>query len=388
MLGLCGTLFLAYTQSTRRRLATNAAGVGRRRPHPASTPTTNLSGSTEGLATASNGALRHANLDSIKRRVLASVSGALWADAATAPLHWIYDQSTIAAAVEGQASPLFHDPPACPFYTHPVGSASVYGDELQPLIADLAASPVPLSQPALWSRSEAYFRQYTSRLNHIASGFIEQVDAGKSYDEAVVDSQDANGFIKVPFVVARFIGVEEPTLLAKLDAAVSSMQRGNRTLAASRLFARVLSAVLTKGMSTQNALEDLLSSSSLPVAEAKLATAALTIVAMKADSSQTALNAIAKESGLSCKLPASLVVALGIAATFGPKYKQAVATNLLAGGDNCGRSFLVGALSAAEAANHLESEWEPPSVGSSALSYKDWAQELVAANPHLSPGIV
>ena len=60
------------------------------------------------------------------------------ADSATMPLHWIYDQSVIADKLSGGASPSFFDPPSCPFYKHPAGVFSPYGDESLPLLRSMA----------------------------------------------------------------------------------------------------------------------------------------------------------------------------------------------------------------------------------------------------------
>ncbi len=73
------------------------------------------------------------SLEEIRERLQAAVRGALGADAATMPLHWIYSEKEIRELV-GSSDPSFHSPPATKFYQKALGELSVYGDELQPLI--------------------------------------------------------------------------------------------------------------------------------------------------------------------------------------------------------------------------------------------------------------
>jgi hypothetical protein len=51
----------------------------------------------------------------IRARAKAAVIGAFVADAASMPLHWIYEVGKIDSLVESNA-PEFFDPPSCPFY--------------------------------------------------------------------------------------------------------------------------------------------------------------------------------------------------------------------------------------------------------------------------------
>lgn len=51
----------------------------------------------------------------VRARSRAAVLGAFVADAATMPLHWIYDVQRIEQLV-GDAAPTFFQPPSCPYY--------------------------------------------------------------------------------------------------------------------------------------------------------------------------------------------------------------------------------------------------------------------------------
>jgi hypothetical protein len=62
------------------------------------------------------------------------------ADVATMSVHWIYDQDEVKGMVGEDGDATFIDPPANKYYTKALGTHSVYGDELQPLIAALVRS--------------------------------------------------------------------------------------------------------------------------------------------------------------------------------------------------------------------------------------------------------
>ena len=63
--------------------------------------------------------------------------------------------------------------------------------------------------------------------------------------------------------------------------------------------------------------------------------------------------------GMPCHLPQGLPVLFHIALRAG-NYKEAVEANILAGGDSCGRSLMLGALCAADAAVRGDATAIPP----------------------------
>ena len=75
-------------------------------------------------------------------RARAAVLGGLVADAATQPLHWLYDLpracALAASGPGGMSSPEFFHQPSNPWYSAAVGSTSCYGDELIPLLKSMA----------------------------------------------------------------------------------------------------------------------------------------------------------------------------------------------------------------------------------------------------------
>lgn len=67
---------------------------------------------------------------------------------------------------------------------------------------------------------------------------------------------------------------------------------------------------------------------------------------------------VVKTFGLSCALPGALQNAVAGAGAFAGRYADGVRANIMAGGDNCSRSVLLGALLAAEGgAAAVPPEW-------------------------------
>jgi hypothetical protein len=64
----------------------------------------------------------------IAARAISAMLGSLTADAASMPLHWIYNTSRIAELV-GTGNPEFFNPPSCPFYSYQPGWNTPYGQQ-------------------------------------------------------------------------------------------------------------------------------------------------------------------------------------------------------------------------------------------------------------------
>jgi len=72
-----------------------------------------------------------------RERAKSAIIGGFVADAATMPLHWIYDQSLVEKMMKRDGDirgAEFFDPPSCPFYSYSLGEQSPYGDEVMPLV--------------------------------------------------------------------------------------------------------------------------------------------------------------------------------------------------------------------------------------------------------------
>ncbi|KAF1789904.1 ADP-ribosylation/Crystallin J1 [Phytophthora cactorum] len=111
------------------------------------------------------------------------------------------DEGTRGCAPLG--GPEFYEPPSCPFYSYESGALSPYGDEIFPLLQDVAERGefVP-EEFAMVSYRAA--KAYTGRLNSVFKEMVVKGDAGKKYPELASPSKDLHGGIKAPILAARY----------------------------------------------------------------------------------------------------------------------------------------------------------------------------------------
>ena len=191
------------------------------------------------------------------------------ADAATMPLHWIYDQSVIAEKLAGGASPAFFDPPSCPFYKHPAGVFSPYGDESLPLMRSMASNEGNFDKNNVAESFHRFFsthgekgdKGYEAYLNHVPKEFVKNRDAGKDWNDCAVEDSQAQGISKMHIIAARYAG--QPELMTKVDECVRILQVSEVSLAASRLLARILERSILTGDSPAAAMQAVATSGAL-----------------------------------------------------------------------------------------------------------------------------
>lgn len=278
----------------------------------------------------------------------AAVVGALVADAATMGLHWIYDAGQMAALVAAsRAVPEFHEPPACPFYSYAGGALSPYGDEVLPLLEFVAAAgPGPFDAAGFGDASYRAAKAYPGRLNHVFKELVAKGDAGKHVPDLASDSVDLHGAIKVPVLVARYLDADLPQLLDTVRSATRVHQIGVEAEDAAVAVAVLLRRVV--------AGEDVAAAVRALAADENVGTATRESVqqvldAVDAQRFPDATAAVAA-FGKACPLPGSLQGALFVLLTATGGYADAVRSNMVAGGDNCSRAMVIGAVAAAAAA--------------------------------------
>lgn len=275
-----------------------------------------------------------------KQRAVAAVVGGFVADAASMGLHWIYDDAKLAGLVAAAPQPEFHEPPACPFYEYKSGVFSPYGDEVYPLLKYLASRGTFVATEYSTISYEAA-KSYTGRLNGVFRQVVAKGDAGES--DLASENKDLHGAIKVPILVAKYLE-DTTTLVAKTKEATRVHQIGDEAREAAVASALLLQQVVL-GTSIPDAIKALATSDHIGGSTRALVQEVLDTVASKtyADAA-VAINTFGK----SCPLPGSLKGALYVLLT-SPGYVDAVRTNMVAGGDNCSRSIVIGACAAAAA---------------------------------------
>ncbi|TYZ65984.1 hypothetical protein PybrP1_005568 [[Pythium] brassicae (nom. inval.)] len=297
-----------------------------------------------------------------KQRAVAAVLGGLVGDAATMGLHWIYDAEKLAALVAqrpGGAAEFF-EPPSCEYYSYASGALSPYGDEVVPLLQHVAAHGA-LDPVAFGTESYLAAKAYTGRLNHIFKELVVKGDAGLQYPELASPSVDSQGAAKATVLVARYLDADTSVLLAKVREGTKVHQIGQEAedgaVATALLLKRVVLGASVADAVAAVAVDPL-------VSEAARRDVQQVLDDVRAQTYADAVAAIA-EYGKSCALPGVLKGALFVLLTAPGGYAGAVRANLAAGGDNCSRAIIIGAVAAAAAqtdsaalADAVPAEWQ------------------------------
>jgi hypothetical protein len=190
------------------------------------------------------------------------IKASLLGDAASMPLHWIYDQRVIASklhehSLEKDSS--FFPTPSCPYYNYPSGVFSPYGDESVPILKSMVQSPsaefeVTPACEEIYKFYRSYAEEgdkgYVGRLNHVTKTFVSERDAGKEWSQCAADDSQANGIAKVALIVARYAGAAGNTgagaeeMEKKVESMVRILQANDLSVSCSLLTARLLEKIL------------------------------------------------------------------------------------------------------------------------------------------------
>ena len=230
----------------------------------------------------------------------------------------------------------FYDPPENMFYKYALGELSPYGYEAAGLVRSLAKEKALV--PASYAQdSAAEFKAYTGRLNSINKKFLEQWDAGARWPSCGVSGDtQAHSLVRVPPLVARYAGA------APLRDAVSDAVRVHQADTAPADFAVALAAILERivlGATLSDALKWAAFDKSNPLYDDQRKMAQDALAELDADPRDVVMR-----YGISCALPGPFTGPLAIVFAAGGDFTAAVRANIIAGGDNCSRAAVVGAL--------------------------------------------
>jgi len=115
-------------------------------------------------------------LPDVKQRSIAAVLGAIVADAATTPLHWIYNQDTLDNIITAnKKQPEFWPENKCPFYTLPSGHVSGYSEQTLTTLVSLDENKGNLD------------------VKHVSEAFKKRFGAGSDYADALEKRKTAGG---------------------------------------------------------------------------------------------------------------------------------------------------------------------------------------------------
>lgn len=279
---------------------------------------------------------------------IAAVFGALVADAATLGLHWLYDPARI-AQIEKNHGLTFLTPDdenykdARGFFAHggkQAGDSSGYGEACLLMLNHFATH-------GAFNRI-AYQAEYR---HHFGPGgpYIGYIDSPTRQtllkliplapddfpQQSGADDDQFAALATVPVVTAMHTGTQA-ALLEHIESAVRLTNHNDEAVGAAKYTGSVLFDVIN-GQPIAQALVD-----ALPQAGNKLAP----LVEQALQTETLDAVAAAERFGSACHVLEGVPVVAHIA-KHATSYREAIEANIRAGGDNCGRSIMLGAITAA-----------------------------------------
>jgi len=264
------------------------------------------------------------------------VLGPLTGDAASLGLHWIYDQSRIAEL--GGETPEFRattaqDYDGVPsYFAHPLkkpGDLTQYGEQIMVLLRALSAAGGAYDQAAFNSAFSAHFGYggtYVGYIDHATRGTLDNLAGGDTGLPNGAQDTQLPAVSRLPALIAA--GQE-----THADAAIRSTNDTETALAWGRVATAMLCAARDDGT------PDAVTAAALDTAAAGIRPALDAACANK-DRPSAAFIA---DTGMACELSYGIPGVLHILQnTTG--YQDALRTNILAGGDSCGRAILLGGI--------------------------------------------
>uniref|UniRef100_G3NBJ5 Selenoprotein J n=1 Tax=Gasterosteus aculeatus TaxID=69293 RepID=G3NBJ5_GASAC len=201
-------------------------------------------------------------------RAIGAIIGAAAADAATQPMHWIYNPDTLKEVLSDlEPCPEFRPESANPFYRRATGEQTCYGDQAYVLLESLSRCG-DVNVEDLTKRIYKFFGPGTVYelprpkailpidgpwRNSSLKAFIRNVDAGK--EETGKKKKKMDGVTKLAPVVAMYAG--RPEMLEKVEKAVRVTQNDDMCVAVTLAAARFLEHYILNG-SDSNALDAVL----------------------------------------------------------------------------------------------------------------------------------
>jgi hypothetical protein len=314
-------------------------------------------------------------MDPLSERRVASILGACVCDAASRPLHWVYEVNKLNEYLKGnEAKPEFFPENKSPFYSLETGDNSCYFDEAFAVLKTLrdntgynyeAVCKQLSADTGLGSRYD--LEKKSEFLNRMRSGekplipmdgkwahnnvanFVEK-HAGsfkKPYGEP--DSKDSDGFCAAAPIVIAFAGNENVDSLAK--EVMEIMSTSPVTLAYGEVASLLLQNFIS-GDSEDPIRETLEQAKAIhPDVHESLSH----VYSMLEVDHTTAVG----EFGQSCHFPGVLQGALhAILVTKSSGMDKAVRLTIAAGGDCCSRAFMIGAfMGAKNGTKGIPKEW-------------------------------
>ncbi|AEV39814.1 ADP-ribosylation/Crystallin J1 (plasmid) [Pseudovibrio sp. FO-BEG1] len=270
-----------------------------------------------------------------------SLLGAFVADAASLGLHWLYDVERIHHVTQEQ-----HDSaafvPLTPSYFEGVpayfahanrqdGQFTQYGENLHLALQHLLAHDKHLKMEEFQQAFAAHFGAggtYNGYIDRPTRGTLENI-ASEKLTPSGVDDDQLPALSKIPAVL--FAYDQSDQMQDQVEAIIRSTNDNEESVAYGFVFADLLDRVVN-GEELQDALAAA-TDSSHPDIQGKLKAAL--------EATETDSVSYGETTGRACHLEMGVPLSFHILKNTA-SYREAIETNILAGGDSAGRSILIG----------------------------------------------
>jgi ADP-ribosylglycohydrolase len=297
----------------------------------------------------------------MKTQISAAVLGSLVADSASLGLHWIYDPARI-AEIESVRGLVFLQPDANNYsgvkgyFAHrfkTAGESTSYGETCLLMLKHLAKHG-SFNRVEYQSDYRAHFGPggefvgYIDTATRLTLRTLSALEPAEFPASSGADDDQHPALASLPALVATHDGTLEE-LMARVEVAVRVTNNNELAVSAGRCASAALFKLL-HGMPLTEALTEALSfagNTLKPLLAEALAMPQLDSIAA------------AERFGSACHVSEGLPLVFHIAQR-APDYRTAVESNIRAGGDNCGRSIMLGAMVSAHAARQNPSEFPIP----------------------------
>lgn len=265
-------------------------------------------------------------------KAYSSLLGALTADAATLRLHWIYDVDLISEIISQNAGQIAFVPShieGIPDYhiSRKKGMQTQYGEALLLALHSMIQTNGDFNVRDYQTAFAAHFGPdgpYKGYIDRPTRGTLDNIQNGQRTPSGIDDDQ-LPALSRIPALVA--------TRKTNIDDAIRVTNVNTEASAYGHVFAKLLAKVIN-GVDLDTAL----------TSSAKEAPESIKQPLIDAlDTSETDSIAYGEVTGRACHLPMAAPLMFHILKNT-TSYTDAVETNIKVGGDNAGRSIMVGAI--------------------------------------------
>ncbi|SHF98331.1 ADP-ribosylglycohydrolase [Desulfacinum infernum DSM 9756] len=281
-----------------------------------------------------------------KREAL--VWGAFVADSLALGAHWIYDPEAIRERF-GTVDRLLEPPPDSYHAGKRRGDLTHYGDQTLVLLESVAAKGGAFDLLDFSERWRGLFRDYRGYVDKATRGTLEKFEEGNSPQESGSSSSDLAGASRIAPIV--FALADDPEACLHAARAQTAMTHNHPQVVEAAAFFALTTLRVLQGRRPSRALAEV--ASEMP-ASPRLQEWVRRGLESASEETVEAVGAF----GRGCPVQAAFPATVHLLARHEKDFRQALAANVMAGGDSAARGLLVGmVLGAHHGLQAVPSDW-------------------------------